>query len=165
MFKNLYRTVGQIESYAETKPYPKFIAVYAITSLIIGGVLAHHTTLPTEVFLAPVVVLFVVPCFTLSVLGVQHDTFISDDDDSRREEIVEEFYLKTFHISIHTIGIGFLLVLSTTAHTITPTVMVYSVNVIEAFTYSVGVWFFRTLSTTVTNTFELMLININEIRG
>lgn len=170
MIFNVIRTTLQLENYLDEINYPKFrIAIYLITSIVIGVILSTSPRAADLPILSVVAILFGFTINAVVMLGNSSEHYLSSDISHSDE--LKKYYKKSLYVSIHTLGVGIATIITSAIFRLFPEfdirvlqmdILGHAINVelISAIAYILCVYYLISFSIVIASTAELVKIRV-----
>jgi len=170
MIFNIIRTVLELGDYLEKIRYPKIrMLVYSTVSIVAGVILSNSSSAADLPILSVTAILFGFTINAVVMLGNSSEHYLSDD--SKHSNDLENYYKKSLHISIHTLGVGIITILVTGVYKLFPNFDLYRIQtqllgqtiefkLLSATAYTLTVYYLVVFSIVIASAAELVKIRV-----
>jgi len=163
MILNIARTILQLRKYAGKKAYPTIeLLVYVVVSITVGVLLSRYTTIENLRILTVASILFGFSINALVLLSSNVTKYVQGE--TQRHEKIESYYKQTLYVTIHSLGVGFVLILVTSFALLLPDIAVQfrNVDLIQFLVFTFAFYYIITISTVMASLAELVHIQAHE---
>ncbi|WP_147435647.1 hypothetical protein [Halobellus sp. Atlit-38R] len=170
MILNLVRTILELSNYLEKIRYPRVrIFVYSIVSIVAGVLLSNSPRAADLPILTLTAILFGFTINAVVMLGNSSEQYLSGDTDHSGQ--LRDYYEKSLHISIHTLGVGIVTIIVAGVFQLFPDLNIYTaqtrllgygikIELVAAAVYSLSVYYLIVFSIVIASAAELVKIRI-----
>lgn len=170
MIFNLFRTILELRNYLENIRYPLArMFVYFVVSIGAGVLLSNSSRASELPALTVIAILFGFTINAVVMLGNSSEHYLRSD--GKHSGQLKDYYEKSLHISIHTLGIGLLTIVVTGLYRLFPDTSLIlgqiplfgstiTIDLISAVVYTFIVYYIIIFTIVIASTAELVKIRI-----